>query len=173
MTSAFQRVRGLHAWRLSITLLHAWRLSITLLHAWRLSTTLLHAWRLSITLLHRQPHMSFRGFLSISGWWTLSCMAEDSPHVTMQRVTTCWCSPGVLAGGNAWWNSLSQGGPRTVNENKRVLPFKQLLRFHSPREFNYSCTFFPPNWSWGDVKVSKTGTNRFHGSHHAQSEKLA
>ena len=45
-----------------------------------------------ITLLHRQPRAIFGGFVRLSGEMMLLhkefIVAEDSPHITMQRITT-------------------------------------------------------------------------------------
>ena len=40
-----------------------------------------------ITQLHGQPHAVFGELISISGGWMVLIMTEDSPHVTMQRIT--------------------------------------------------------------------------------------
>ena len=59
-----------------------------------------------------RPHDVFRRFLSISGGWKLLCkefiVAEDSPCVTIQHMTTC--SLCVLAGVSAMCQCPSQGG---------------------------------------------------------------
>ena len=63
-----------------------------------------------------QPHAVFRGFITISDAWMLSykelIIAEGSPRITMQRVTTFECSLGVL-GVNVLWHSASQGRSET------------------------------------------------------------
>ena len=47
-----------------------------------------------------QPHVVFRGFISISRGWMLLCrefiMAENSPHVIVQRITTFYVSLAFL-----------------------------------------------------------------------------
>ena len=50
-----------------------------------------------------------REFISISREWMLSCteliVAEVSPHITMQRITTSLCSAAFLAGVQSCWCS--------------------------------------------------------------------
>ena len=70
-----------------------------------------------ISLTHRQPHAVFRGFITISEAWMLLykelIIAEGSPRITMQRVTTFECSLGSLLGVEVLWHSPSQGRSET------------------------------------------------------------
>ena len=48
-----------------------------------------------ITPTHGQPHTIFGGFISISGGWMELIVSEDSPHITVQCITS-YCSLSVV-----------------------------------------------------------------------------